>query len=102
MKTLKWIGTTLGMRKWMVVMLAAIQSIMAISGIIFALLMRGVIDNAVAKDNAAFWQAVSALAILICLQIVLRFINRFWEEDTHAAIENGLRLKMFQGILQTD
>ena len=102
MKTLKWIGTTLGMRKWMVVVLAAIQSIMAISGIIFALLMRSVIDNAVAKDNAAFWQAVSALAILICLQIALRFINRFWEEDTHAAIENSLRQKMFQGILQTD
>lgn len=102
MKTLKWIGTTLGMRKWMVVVLAVIQSIMAISGIIFALLMRSVIDNAVAKDNAAFWQAVSALAILICLQIALRFINRFWEEDTHAAIENSLRQKMFQGILQTD
>lgn len=102
MKTLKWIGTALGRRKWMVVMLAVIQSIMAISGIVFALTMRGVIDNAVAKDNTAFWQAVLALAIIICLQIMLRFINRFCEDDTHAAIENSLRQKLFQGILRTD
>ena len=86
----------------MVVLLTVIQSVMAISGIVFALLMRSVIDCAVAKDDTAFWYSVVALAILICLQILLRFGNRFLEEDTHAVIENRLRQKTLQGILGTD
>lgn len=102
MKTLIWIVKALNKRKWMVGLLTIIQSVMAISGIVFALLMRSVIDNAVLKDYAAFWRAVVALVILICLQILLRFCNRFVEEDTHAAIENRLRQKSLQGILQME
>ncbi|MBQ2922057.1 MAG: ABC transporter ATP-binding protein [Tyzzerella sp.] len=102
MGTLKWIAKALNKRKWMIGLLTFIQSIMAISGIVFALLMRSVIDNAVSKEYTAFWHAVFALALLICLQILLRFGNRFLEEDTHAAIENRLRQKTLQGILQTD
>lgn len=102
MKTIKWIVTAMNKRKWMVVMLAVIQSVMALSGIAFALLMRLVIDSAVDKDYMAFWQSVIALAVLICVQIILRYLNRYLEDDTHAAIENRLRQKMFHGILQTD
>lgn len=102
MKTLNWIVKALKKRKWMVVMLTIIQSVMALSGIAFALLMSRVIDNAVEKDYAAFWQSVIALAILVCVQIILRFVNRFLEEDTRAVIENRLRQKTFRGILQSD
>lgn len=102
MKTLNWIVKALKKRKWMVVMLTIIQSVMALSGIAFALLMSQVIDNAVGKDYTAFWQSVIALAILVCAQIILRFVNRFLEEDTHAVIENRLRQKTFRGILQSD
>ena len=49
MGTLKWIVKALNKRKWMIGLLTVIQSIMAISGIVFALLMRSVIDNAVSK-----------------------------------------------------
>ena len=70
MGTLKWIVKALNKRKWMIGLLTVIQSIMAISGIVFALLMRSVIDNAVSKDYTAFWRAVIALALLICLQIL--------------------------------
>lgn len=102
MKTLKWIGAALKKRKWMIVMLTVIQSVMAISGIVFALLMSRVIDNAVLGETTAFWRAVIALAILICAQIILRFCNRYLEEDARAAIENRLRQKTFSGILHTD
>ena len=102
MNTLKWIIKALNKRKWMIGLLTIVQSIMAISGIIFALLMRSVIDHAVSKEYEEFWQSVTALAILICLQLLLRFINRFLEEDTHAAIENRLRQKTLHGILQSD
>lgn len=102
MKTIKWILAALKKRKWMVVMLTVIQSVMAISGIVFALVMSRVIDNAVSGMDKAFWKSVIALAVLICLQIMLRFVNRFLEDDTHAAIENRLRQKTMRGILQSD
>ena len=86
----------------MVGLLTIVQSIMAISGIAFALLMRSVIDHAVSKEYEEFWQSVVALAVLICLQLLLRFVNRFLEEDTHAAIENRLRQKTLHGILQSN
>lgn len=102
MNTLRWIIKALNKRKWMVGLLTIVQSIMAISGIAFALLMRSVIDHAVSKEYEEFWQSVVALAVLICLQLLLRFVNRFLEEDTHAAIENRLRQKTLHGILQSN
>ncbi len=102
MNTLKWIIKALNKRKWMVGILTAVQSVMAISGIVFALLMRSVIDHAVSKEYEEFWHSVVALAVLICLQLLLRFVNRFLEEDTHAAIENRLRQKTLHGILRSD
>lgn len=83
----------------MIGVLTLLQCVMAISGIVFALLMRSVIDCAIARDEAAFGRAVVTLALLICLQIILRFANRFLEEDTDAAIENCLRRKTLQGVL---
>ena len=102
MNTLRWIIKALNKRKWMVGLLTIVQSIMAISGIAFALLMRSVIDHAVSKEYEEFWQSVVALAVLICLQLLLRFVNRFLEEDTHAAIENRLRQKTLHGIIQSN
>ena len=102
MKTIKWIMMALKKRKWMVAILTVIQCVLALSGIAFALIMSRVIDNAVAGKDTAFWKSVIALAILICVQIMLRFANRFLEDDTHAAIENRLRQKTMHGILQSE
>lgn len=102
MKTIKWIVAALKKRKWMIVLLTIIQSLMAISGIVFALLMSRVIDSAVDGESAAFWRSICFLAGLVCLQIALRYLNRFLEEDTRAVFENRLRQKALGGILQTE
>lgn len=102
MKTWKWISKTLGKRKWMVGLLGVMQSILAASGIAFALLMRYAIDSAVEAKTTDFWQAVLGLVLLILFQIVLRALNRFFEDDTSAAIENRLRQKAFDGILKKE
>lgn len=102
MKTLKWIEQTLGKRKWLIALLSIIQSALALSGIVFALTMRCAIDDAVAGHTIEFGRAVIGLAILIVLQIGLRALNRFVEDDTKAVIENRLRQKMFHGILKSE
>lgn len=103
MKTLKWIERTLGKRKWMIVLLGVLQSVLAICGIVFALLMRRAIDSAI--DSAVsgrmleFQRAVIALVGIIFLQMVLYALHRYLEEDTRAVVENRFRQKVFHGIL---
>ena len=101
MKTLKWIGRALGGRRWLIALLCVIQSALAISGIVFALLMRRAIDCAVSGEMTAFYQAAVSIAILIFMQIGMRALNRFVEDDTKAVIDNRLRQKMFHGILKS-
>lgn len=102
MKALRWISQALGNRKWMIIFISGLQSLLAVSGIVFALLMRQVIDSAVAGNRSGFLQAIVALAVLILGQIVMRWLQRFIEDDTRAVIENRLRQKAFREILRTE
>lgn len=101
-KTWKWIGKSIGNRKWMIALLVVIQGALAASGVYFALLMREVVDCAVALERTDFWQAILKLALLIVGQVIFRWLERFIEDDTKAAVENRLRQNAFAGILKTD
>ncbi len=102
MQTVRWISGAMGRKKWMIGILSLLQSVLALSGIAFALLMRRAIDSAVAGKSAGFWQAGILLMLLILGQIILRALNRFLEEDTRAALDNCFRQKVFGGILKND
>jgi len=102
MKTLKWIGHALGERKWLIGLLCIIQSALAISGIVFALVMRSAIDSAVYGGTIVFRRAAMSLAAIIMVQIGLRALNRFVEDDTKAVVDNRLRQKAFRGILKSE
>ncbi|MBQ4560558.1 MAG: ABC transporter ATP-binding protein [Tyzzerella sp.] len=102
MKTIRWIGQTLGVRRWLIAFLCIIQSALAISGIVFALLMRRAIDCAVSGQVSAFYQSAISIAVLIFAQIILRALNNYVEEDTRAVIDNRLRQRVFHGILKSE
>lgn len=102
MKTIKWIGQALGGRKWLIALLCVMQSALALSGIVFALLMRGAIDSAVLGQMSRFYQSVIWLAILVFAQIGMRALGHFVEDDTKAAIDNRLRQRLFHGILKSE
>lgn len=102
MKTLKWIGQALGGRRWMIAFLCVIQSALAISGIVFALLMRQAIDYAVSGQMNVFFRSAIGIAVLIFMQIAVRALNSFVEDDTKAVIDNRLRQKLFHGILKSE
>lgn len=102
MSAIKWIERALGKRKWMIVLLGVIQSLWAVSGIFFALMMRQAIDHAVQRQHTEFLEAVVGLVIIVAVQIGLRAWNRYLEDDTRAAAENRLRREFFHGILKTE
>ena len=102
MKTLKWIGKALGNRTWFIVLISFLEGLIALSSVLLALVMRRVIDQAVAGTQRAFLQALILMGALLLGQILLRWLERFLEDDTRAVIENRLRQKAFHEILQTE
>lgn len=102
MRTLKWIGKTLGRKVWRIVFLCVTQCLMAINGVVFALIMRRVIDNAVARQQEAFVHSIIAMILLIVFQIIIRWFEKYVNDDTCASIENKLRQNAFQKMLRTD
>lgn len=102
MGTLKWIGKVLNKRIWLIVLIGILQSALAISSIAFALFMRDAIDSATDHNPQAFFEAVILLIILILGQIVLRWMERYFADDTFAVIENRLRQNAFHGIMKAD
>ena len=102
MNTIRWIKNALGGRIWMIGILSVLQSAMALSGILFALLMRQAIDGATTGAMQEFKTAVFALMLLVLLQIGIHALTRFLDDDTRAVIDNRLRQKVFRGILKKE
>ena len=102
MKALKWIGKTLGTQTWKILFISLLQSVLAVSGVIFAVCLRYVIDSAIAQEKSAFVLWIGVLAIIILAQIALRWLGRFIEDDTRAVIENRFRKKIFGDLLKTE
>ena len=102
MNTIRWIKNALGKRIWMIGILSVLQSAMAISGILFALLMRRAIDGATSGMMQEFKTAVFVLILLVLLQIGIHALTRFLDDDTRAVIDNRLRQNVFRGILKKE
>lgn len=102
MRTLEWIGKRIGKKMWRIAFLCVTQGFLAINGVAFALILRQVIDCAVAGEQKLFLQSVVAMIFLIVLQIAMRWVERFIYDDTIASIENQFRMNAFQKMLRTD
>lgn len=102
MQTVKWISRTIANGKWLIGLLALLQSLNAASGIVFALLMSRVIDNATARDGDAFVLNTVFLCLVLLFQVIVRCLNRYFEERTRVSIENRLRQYTFRNVLLSD
>ena len=86
---LKWIIKVTDKKRYVGV-LVLIQTILSISGVVYALLLREVIDSAVDKNKSQFWMFFGILAGLVVTQILLRAWNRYLEEYVKVHTENVL------------
>ncbi|MCQ2539526.1 MAG: ABC transporter ATP-binding protein/permease [Acetatifactor sp.] len=100
--TLLWLSKVAGKAKLHILILLLIQAILAICGVAYAMLLRRIINTAVAGDRNAFFIAIGSFAALIMSQIVLRALNRFLEENTRSTLENRFKSRLFQALLTKD
>ena len=99
---LLWLSRTAGKTKWNIGSLALIQGLLGLGTVLYALLLRGLIDAAVEGDRAALGRSAVMLAALVLGQLVLRALSRFLREFTASGLENRLKARLFSCLLRKD
>ncbi|MDO5328641.1 MAG: ABC transporter ATP-binding protein [Coriobacteriia bacterium] len=101
-KTIKWIWQISGKTKINIVFLIVLQSLIGITGVLYAWLFRGLVDTAVAHDWNGFWSNAIFLVCLMVLNICVSALLRFIDEYTAATFENNFKTRVFTNILHKD
>ncbi len=101
-KTLKWLYRVPGRKRCYVLILAALHALMGISGVAYALLMRGIVDSAGARDTARFWEYVVMILAVVIAQLGVNALNRWLYERFRSTIENIFKQRLFREILRRD
>lgn len=100
--TLQYLREITGNKKKYFLILIIVQILQGISGVCFALLLRIVIDSAVAHDGRLLIRNVSLFIGLICLQMLFSALLRYYNELSKSTFENSCKARLFQQILFKD
>lgn len=99
---LRYISEVAGRSKLYIVFLLLVQIVLGISSIFYALLLRGIIDAAVAHDKDGLLRKILFFVFLVAGQITLRAVERFLEEFSKATYENAFKKRLFGELLCRD
>ena len=82
--------------------LTAVQVALSLAGVVYSLLFRELVDNAVAGNGDGFAVAVGVVAVVTLLRLVLTALNRHLDESTRSGVENALKKRLFKTLLRKD
>ena len=94
-----FISEVAGYSKLYIIFLLLVQMVLGISSVFYALLLRGLIDGAVAHDKTKMLTYCFLFVALVVGQIALRAMLRFLEEFSKATYENAFKKRLFAGLL---
>ena len=99
---IKWLYAVPKGKKLYILALMIVQALYGGSGVLYALLLRGIVDNAAAHDKGGFWRYAVYTVLLvigqICLQAILRRLNEF----SKSTFENIFKSRLMRNILRKD
>ena len=99
--TSKWLFRGLRPHLWMLVLLIALNALLAGVQVYFAVAVKNVIDSAIAQDGRTVFAATVIIATII-LQIVLRAMCGYIETKLRAKLEISYKTAMFKSVLKKD
>lgn len=88
---IRWIASVAGRAGYLTALLLAVQSVLALCGVGYALILRALIDAATAGQIQTFVRSAIWLVGLMAFQIVLRAVDRHLSEYTRATLETASR-----------
>ena len=96
---LHFINEVAGKSRLYIIFLLLVQMVLGISSVFYAMLLRGLIDGAVAHDSKKMLTFCVLFVVLVVGQIALRAVLRFLEEYAKATYENAFKSRLFAGLL---
>lgn len=100
--SLKWMSGVAGRKKLYIVMLMLLQALHGASGVLYALILRGIVDNAADHDRAGFRYYVILAVLLVAAQIMLRTLIRWMTELSKASLENTFKARLVHELMHRD
>ncbi len=97
--TLAFLYHTAGSTRWGIFLLLAVQVAAGVCVVGYALLLRAIVDAAVAGNRKGFVQAAVLLGALLCLHLALRAAQRFLAESTRSRLENRFKQFLYHRLL---
>ncbi len=100
--TLRWLSSTAGKDKLYIGFLVLTQAVLGGSGVLYAVLLRNLIDAAVDGSRDGMWRSAVVLVLLVLAQLALRALNRFLREFCSSSLENRFKKRLFFCLLRKD
>lgn len=87
---------------WKIGLLLFLRATIAAVNVGVALILRDIINAAMAHDPARFYGSAALLMGMICTRVGAGAANRFFQEDISAELENKSKKRLFAGLLEQD
>ena len=100
--SVRWLWAIPGKKKLYILALTVVQALHGASGVLFALLLRDIVDAAVAQDAAGFWNGIVWIVLLVAAQLALRAIIRWLTELGRSIFENLFKARLTDTLLHKD
>jgi len=101
-KILRWIWDVSGKAKRNMFWLVAVKILHSLTGVLYALLLRRVVDSATGQGEGSLWLSLVYFAGLILLTIGLQAVVRYLSEKTKAQLQMQFRQRLFSQLLTRD
>lgn len=97
-----WLFSVPGKKKLYIIALMLVQGIGGATGVLEALLLRSIVDGAVARNSDAFWHHLTLMILLMVAEIVFQAVIRWLTELSKATFENIFKRRLTHQLLQKD
>lgn len=102
LSTLRWLYQVPGKKRGYVLSLSALYALTGSMGVVYALLMRAIVDSAVAGNMTAFWENVLYIVALVAVRLGLNALIRWLDEQARTDLENCFKQRLTKSILKKD
>lgn len=96
---LKWIFGVSEKLKYQLLLLVLLNSLISVSVVMFAVVLKDTVDAAVTGAKIAFFRYVFLLGVLVFVQIAFKAVIRRMDEYVRADMENRLKCRTYKTIL---
>ena len=99
---IRWLYDVPGQKKLYILALTALQALLGASGVLYALLLRNIVDSAAAHNARGFWHFVVLALLLVTSQVGLTTLIRWLNELSKSTFENLFKDRLLKNVLQKD